>query len=119
MDTIWQLIFKRLKEDGIEVYPPATHKGECINSYCVIKENGSSKFQNFSSEVSYYSLSCYVPYNKYHELSQFCEHCNNSIEKLFPTVKFTGEKTPDFYDDTVKGYMRSLQYSNYSHNRKI
>jgi len=36
---MWKVIFDKLREKGLNPYPPGQHKGECTERYCVVKEN--------------------------------------------------------------------------------
>lgn len=110
-ETIWEKTFKVLKNNGIEVYPPATKEGECKSNYVVIKSDGSSQISTFSSQTNYYSIMMYVPKAKYSQLDRFANEVTEIIaSKLYPDLMPTGQETPDFYDDTVKAHMRSIMY---------
>ena len=111
--SIWQMIADKLIENGIDVYPPATHQGECLSKYVVLKEDGASQFQQFSTKIRYYTLLCYVPKNSYTELSSYTQQCRNIMAQIAPLIMPTGYETPDFYDDSIKGHMTSIQYRNY------
>ena len=117
--TVWEIIADHLIENSIDVYPPATHKGECLKEYAVLKEDGSSQMLSFSTETQYYTIMCYVPKNKYTELKRFVRKCEKCMEGLAPMIMPTGLKTPDFYDDDKKAYMVSIQYRNYVRNRLL
>lgn len=114
--TVWEIIADQLIKDGIDVYPPATHKGECLSQYVVLKEDGSSQAFSFSTETQYYTLLCYVPKNKYTDLKRFVNRCEKCISELSPMIMPTGLKTPDYYDDDKKAHMVSIQYRNYVRN---
>lgn len=117
--TMWERIFNHLKQQGIDVYPPATHQGECKSRYAVLKESGSSQFNTFSTEVQYYNLLCYVPKDEYTSLKRFVKECEGIMGGLAPMIMPTGLKTPDFYDDSIKAHMVSIQYRNYVRNKSL
>jgi hypothetical protein len=118
--TVVQAILLLLKENNIEAYPPATKKGECIKEYVVVKNAGSSQIGNYSSEVHYVDVLCYVPQNKYTELESFKNHVKQIIHNnLYPRVMETGSETEDYYDEDIKGHMVSFILRNNVRNNFI
>lgn len=118
--TIWQRIADALTLHGIEVYPPAMKQGECKSEYVVLKEDGASQMGSYSSEVHYYTFLCYVPKNKYTQLSRYKKVVKGIIATdLHPMLMPTGQETPDFYDDTVKAHMVSIMYRNSVRNPQL
>lgn len=109
--TIWEIIVEELQESGIDTFPPATKKGDCVEEYIVVKKEGGSQIGNFSSEVHYYSILLYVPQNKYQDLERLKNRVKKIMdEKLYPTLMPTGLEQPDFFDDSIKAHMGTLQY---------
>ena len=118
--TVWEQIFDSLKKAGIDVYPPATKKGECTSNYVVVKQDGSSQIGTFSSERVYYQFMLYVPQNKYNKLSTFEQEVKGVLDsQLYPILMPIGSNMPDYYDDTVKAHMRSFQYRNNVRNKHL
>ena len=118
--SVWQKCMDVLKENKVEAYPPATKEGECLREYVVLKQDGGSQYQTFSSEVQYYTFLLYVPRTKYASLAFFKEKVKEVIATdLYPLLMPTGLETPDFYDDSVKAYMVSIQYRNNVHNKHL
>lgn len=118
--NIWEIIQKKLEENSIKVYPPATHKGECKEQYVVLRQSGSSQLGNFSSEIVYFDFLLYVPYNKYQTLDDFERTVKNVIDtQLYPMLMPTGNNTPDYYDDEIKGHMRSFKYRIVRRNKHL
>lgn len=118
--SVWEMIFDVLNENGIEVYPPATKDGECLNNYVVVKQDGSSQTGDFSSETVYYQFMLYVPKNKYDKLGDFEEEVKDVLNmKLYPLLMPTGSKMTDYYDDSVKAHMRSFIYRNNVRNKYL
>lgn len=116
--TVWQTIFDVLKESGFDIYPPAGHEGECKNPYIVLKQDGASQIENFSSERVYYRFYLYVPKNKYSYLSVFEEKVKNCInEKLTPMIMPAGQTETDFYDDNLNAHLRVFLYRNNVRNK--
>lgn len=112
-DSRWQDIFIHLKDDGFDVYPPSIKVGECTSEYVVIKNDGSSKHNAFSTDVDLYSVMCYVPRDRYSKLEVFVQEVKKSMKKLAPMIIPNGYQSPSFYDDTYKAHMVSIQYKNY------
>ena len=112
-ESRWQDIFLYLKKAGFEVYPPGMKVGECMKKYVVVKNNGSSKLPNFSTDSDLYSIMCYVPKERYSSLEPFVQEVKEKMKGLRPMILPTGSQTPSYYDDSVKAHMISIGYKNY------
>lgn len=118
--SVWETIYSTLTQAGIDVYPPATKKGECKSEYVVIKQDGSSQVGNFSSESVYYHFMLYVPQNKYNTLSTFENKVKKILnEQVYPLLMPAGSSMPDYYDDAVQAHMRSFLYRNNVRNKHL
>lgn len=115
-ENILKKIWDHLKEDNFSVYFPAQHKGICNEEYVVIAYAGSVPLENVSSSADMYNIMCYVPENKYSNVLSYMEKVRDSMRKTFPLLRESGTTTVTFYDESVNGYMVSLEYANY---RKI
>lgn len=109
---MWERIFKKLKEKGVEVYSPSTKTGECKSPYTVVKISGLSKHPSFSTNLEYYDVMCYVPQNRYSKLEGYKNEVKSYLKELEPMIKPTGAETPSYYDDKVKAHMISIMYVN-------
>lgn len=112
-DSIWQDIYMHLTENCFDVYSPGTKLGECSKPYIVIKNNGGSKHDSFSTYVDLYSIMCYVPKSNYSYLEVFVNEVKRAMKGLMPLVKPTGQQSPSYYDDAYKAHMISIEYKNY------
>lgn len=112
-DSRWQDIFLHLKASGFDVYPPGIKVGECISEYVVIKNDGSSRHLQFSTDVDLYSVMCYVPKQKYSTLEPLVQKVKKAMKDLEPMIKPYGSQTPSYYDDSYKAHMVSIEYLNY------
>ena len=112
-ESRWQDIFLHLKKAGLEVYPPGMKVGDCLKEYVVIKNNGSSKLPNFSTDNELYSVMCYVPKERYSSLEPFVQDVKKKMKGLEPMILYNGNQTPSYYDDSVKAHMVSIGYKNY------
>lgn len=118
--TQFERIFKTLKEHGIDIYPPSTKKGECLSPYTVLKYDGSSQIEDYSSEYHYYTFMFYVPKDRYTDLEKYRNEVKKILdENLYPMLMPTASDTPDFYDDTVKAHMSSSMYRNSVRNKHL
>lgn len=114
----WSDIFKHLESSGYEVYPPGVKEGECISPYVVVKDAGTSKDTNVSSSIALYDIMVYMPKNQYSKLESFVRKLEEDMDGLWPMIRPTHFKTTAFYDDSVKGWMVSIQYKNYQKNKR-
>ena len=112
----WQNIYRQLKSDGLAVYSPGQHQGDCVSPYVVVKDSGVNPLSSFSSTQALYDVMCYVPQAEFSTLEPYVERVKASMKKLYPAIVATNFHTPSFLDDTVKGHMVSMQYRN---NRKL
>lgn len=117
-DTRWQDIFIKLKEKGIEVYPPEVKTGECTRPYVVVKSAGRATPAEVSSSQDLYDLMCYVPGKEYSKLEGFVDSVEESMDELFPMIRSNHFRTASFYDDMVKAHMVSTQYVNWKKNKR-
>lgn len=112
----WSDIFDHLKANGYSVYPPAQKTGECKSKYVVVRGAGVNPVGVVSSTRAIYDIMLYVPYNKYSSIEPEVASLKQIMKGLFPMIRPTGNETPPFPDDAVKGFMVSVEYENY---RKI
>lgn len=108
-----QDIYLHLQTNGFEVYFPAQKMGECLSPYVVVKDATTSQYLNYSSTITYYDLMCYVPKNHFSTLEPFLRSVKQAMKALDPMIKPTYNQTQSYYDDSIKGYMVSIQYKNY------
>lgn len=109
----WKDIYRHLHSNGVDVYSPGQHQGECLSPYVVVKDAGSSQFNGFSSTSNAYDIMCYVPKSQFSELEPFVDCVESLMDGLYPMLKSTHDKTPSFYDDSVKAHMVSMTYVNH------
>lgn len=105
-------IYKHLLNRGIEAYGPAQKQGECTKPYTVVKDAGTTQYNNFSSTQTLYDVMCYVPKDHFTELEQYVAQVKAVMDELRPMIMPIHSETASFYDDSVKGYMISIQYRN-------
>lgn len=113
MSSRWQDIYRHLSKNGVEVYSPGQHQGECLNPYVVVKDAGSVQFNGFSSTSNSYDIMCYMPNKRFSELEPFVNEVESILDGLYPMLKNTHYRTPSFYDDSVKAHMISMTYVNH------
>lgn len=110
---MWEKIFKKLKEKGVEVYSPSTKSGECTKPYVVVKISGLNSHAVISSNLEYYDVMCYVPKDQYSTLEGYKSKVKKVLKELYPMVKEASSETPSYYDDTYKAHMVSIMYVSY------
>ena len=111
--TVWQEIYKKLKDSGIVVYSPGQYEGECRSPYVVVTNSGSSSTTEYSTSIVYYSVMCYVPLDSYSMLERFVTEVKEVMKEMFPLVRADGVETPATLDEELKAHMISVEYMNY------
>lgn len=106
-------IYDCLKNNQVEVYFPGQHKGECTSNYVVVRDATSVKSLSFSTMIHYYDVLCYVPQQRFGDLEPFLEEVKKAMKQLVPMIKPADSETGSFYDESNKGWMKSVQYQNY------
>ena len=106
-------IIKHLKDKGFDVYLPGKHQGECTSEYVVVKTQETTQVENYSSTVTYYDVICYVPEKVPSRLDSMMDEVVAAMRELNPMIRPTHFITGHFYDQEVKGHMKSAQYINY------
>ena len=112
-ESRWQDIFMHLEHAGFEVYPPGVKVGECVSEYVVVKNDGSSRHAEFSTDEDLYAVMCYVPKMQYSKLEPFVQRVKSAMKGLEPMITPYGSQTPSYYDDSYKAHMISIEYKNY------
>lgn len=114
LDSRWQDIYVHLEKKGYEVYPPGVKVGECTKPYIVVKNDGSYKHVNFSTNRDMYAVMCYVPKGQYSKLEVMVQKVRQDMKEIEPMiVPYDGQQMPSYYDDTVKAHYISIEYENY------
>lgn len=118
---VWDIVQRALIDAEIDAYPPGKHKGDCKEPYVVVKDAGSAQLPGYSTENHLYNILCYVPLSDFLELSEFKERVKAvmAAPPIYPMLIPTGIETPSFLDDTVNGYMISIQYKNHVRNSQL
>lgn len=105
-------IYECLQAAGFDVYFPTQKKGECKSPYVVVKDSGTSQYNQLTTVVTLYEVMCYVPVATYSELSLYADKVKGAMKPLWPMLIPMNCETPPFYDDTVNAHMTSIQYRN-------
>lgn len=108
----WADIFLHLKGKGFDVYPPATHKGECTSRYIVIKISQSIRAGTLSSVNQSYDILLYIPKSEYSQLEDFIADFKTAMEELEPMIMPENYQTPAYYDQQTNAHMVSIRYRN-------
>lgn len=113
LESRWQDIYAHLEDKGYEIYPPGVKVGECISPYIVVKNDGSYKHVNFSTDRDMYAIMCYVPKGQYSKLEPMVQKVKKDMKELEPMILPYGQQMPSYYDDTYKAHYISIEYENY------
>lgn len=113
LESRWQDIHAHLKKKGYDVYAPGTKTGDCTEPYIVVKNDGSYKHVNFSTDREMYAVMCYVPKGQYSKLEPMVQKVKKDMKELEPMVLPYGQQMPSYYDDTYKAHYISIEYENY------
>ena len=117
--SVYEKVFDKLKEENFEVYPPNTHEGDCKSNYVVLLNGSKVQASGFSSQTVLIDVLCYVPGKRYTDMEPFQSNVKSTLESLFPLIIPTGTETQPFYDDTVKGWMVSIEYRYTVRNKQL
>ena len=120
-DSVWQIVADILgKYCELPVYPPATHNGECMSPYIVLKKDGGARVPSYSSQFQYYRIMIYVPRNQYSKLDDYQKRVKKVLkENIFPLLLPTGQEESDYYDDNYNAHMRAMLYRNVCRNNLL
>lgn len=108
-----QDIYNFLKSKHFDVYMPNQHDGDCLKPYVVVKYDGYIKHAEYSTNTHQYSLTCYVPKDKYSILDSFVDKIETAMLGMQPMILPNGYASPSFYDDDLKAHSMSIEYKNY------
>lgn len=117
--SVYEKVFDKLKENEIDVYPPNTHKGEVKSKYTVLLDGGRTKTLSYTSQTVLLDVLVYVPANRYTDLDPYADEVKELVDKLYPLVIPTGNETAAFYDESIKGWMKSVEYRYTVRNRHV
>lgn len=112
-DSRWQDLHRHLKKKGFDVYSPGMKTGDCTAGYLVVKNNGGSKHNSFSTEVDTYQIMCYVPKQAYSRLEPLVQAVKAAMKELEPLFKWNGSDSGSYYDDSVQAHMYTIVYKNH------
>ena len=112
--NVWQRTYLTLKQNGIDVYPPATKDGQCKKPYVVVKKGGSMQLQNYSTQRDFYDFLIYVPREQYDILSDYEAEVKKVLDSppIYPMLMPTGQTENDYYDDNINAHLRIITYYN-------
>lgn len=113
LESRWQDIHIHLKNKGYNVFPPGVKTGDCLEPYVVVKNDGSYKHVNFSTDRDMYAIMCYVPRGQYSKLEPLVCNIKEDMKELEPMILRYGQQMPSYYDDTCKAHYISIEYENY------
>lgn len=113
LESRWQDIHAHLKNKGYNVYAPGIKVGDTTEPFIVVKNDGSYKHVNFSTDREMYAIMCYVPKGQYSKLEPLVMNVKKDMKELEPMILQYGQQMPSYYDDTYKAHYISIEYENY------
>lgn len=118
--SVYEKAYDSFKEAGFKTYVPNTHKGDVMEQYIVLLDGGRTRTNNFSSQTVLLDVLCYVPGNRFTDLDILADEVKNVAKnKLFPLLIPTGNETQAYYDDSINGWMKSVEYRYTVRNRSL
>lgn len=115
--SVYEKVYDKLEADNFSVFPPNTHVGDVTDEYVVLGDGGRYQAGSNSSQTVLIDVMCYVPGNRFTDLDEYANLIKGSINELFPLVIPTGNETQAFYDESIKGWMKSVEYRYTVRNR--
>lgn len=107
----WTIIADAIQAKGIDVFPPAVHKGECKKPYVVLKQDGIGQVLDYSSERVYFRFEVFVPSQDYLLLDKVTNEVKSVLDnELYPFLLNSGSQEPDWFDDNINAHMRAFLY---------
>lgn len=111
--TVTEQVYDKLKEAEFDVYVPGQHKGDCTSEYVVVQDAGNVNTTNLRVKTKTFNILCYVPSSRYFDLEYFTEKVIDTLRELYPMIIETGNENPPYFDESVNGWMTSIEYENY------
>lgn len=113
LESRWQDIYTHLVNKGYTVYPPGVKVGEFTEPAVMVKNDGSYKHVNFSTDRDMYAIMCYVPKGQYSKLEPLVQKVKQDMKELEPMIVPYGQQMPSYFDDFYKAHYISIEYENY------
>lgn len=107
---MWTVIFDKLREKGLNPYPPGKHTGLCEEPFCVVKD-GSQVPNIRTSRLGHkiVDIIIFVPISSYIALEPYAKQVRDALKEL-KYLRKTGGETPAVPDDDKKAYTMSIEY---------
>lgn len=116
--SCWKKIFRHLKAEGFDVYPPGVKEGKATTPYIAVRKAGTSEIPGISSNRQFYDIMLYVPHNMYSEIEILLNRVKESMDKLFPLVRPTRFVDTPFWDYEIKAWQTTIEYVNVLKSRR-
>lgn len=107
---MWKEVYNKLKDNGLNPYPPGIHKGDCKIKYCVVIE-GNQIPSISSNQIGQAILDviAYVPNSDYPAIESYKKEIKDALKEL-PNLRKTGFETPPIVEDDKKAFSSSIEY---------
>ena len=117
--SVYEKVFDKIKENNIDVYPPNVHKGKVNSNYIVLLDGGRARASTFTSQTVLLDVLVYVPEHRFTDLDLLSSKVKNIVDGLYPLVIPTGNETAAFYDESIEGWMKSVEYRYTVRNKHV
>ena len=117
--SVYEKVFDKIKENNIDVYPPNIHKGKVNSNYIVLLDGGRIQASKFTSQTVLLDVLVYVPAHRFTDLDLFASQVKSIIDGLYPLVIPTGNETAAFYEESIEGWMKSVEYRYTVRNKHV
>ncbi|AVP54532.1 hypothetical protein [Clostridium tetani] len=115
--TVWQKIYLHLKKLGYEVYSPGQKRDKCIDSYVVIKENGTYATNGNVTGYKLFDIIIYHPMSNYTSMEFYVENIKQAMKDI-GELRPTGNETPSIIDEKIEAYTASIEYQQFKSLRR-
>jgi len=107
---MWTVIFDKLREKGLNPYPPGKHTGLCEEPFCVVKDG--SQVPNIRTSrlgQKIVDIIIFVPISSYLAVEPYAKQVREALREL-KFLRKTGTETPAIPDDDKEAYTMSIEY---------
>lgn len=112
MISMCEKIRKALEAAGIDTYAPGQHKGDCIEPFVIIKNDGQSEIIGTASKRNTIDIIIYAPIAWYSKVDIFVADVQAALKQVRGLCD-TYYQSPVLPDDDKNAYTTSLRYERY------
>jgi hypothetical protein len=107
---MWEEIFQKLNNKGLNPFPIGQHVGLCTENYCVVREGQQSPSVSGNRAGSrLVEVILFVPIGSYIQADVYATAIRAALKEL-SAIRKTESETPWITDDEVEAYTSSIEY---------